>query len=411
MMNRMVKGKRVWLILAMGLIALLLLGACAPAPSEPANGKKVVEIGYISPFTGPGSAQEQIFLAAALDYVRYFNEEEVLPGVSIELTWADAAMSLARFVSIYERFRARGIPVMMSNQTLGLEARQSTFEQDQIPLYSGNPVKEIVYPPGWFYFRSLTWGEQFAVVADYIMENWQEERPPKAAIMAMDTTFGRQPIPEAINYAESIGIEMLPTEFVPFVVLDATTQLLRLKEREADFAYVSGLIVTSGPIVRDAERLGLLDRMHFTGIEASAGERLIEMAGAASDGYFFPKTLPSIDETEVPGIKLVQDVQMRYYGEVTEEEEYVYGWTGAAIICEPIRRAVETVGYENVNGPAIKEAFDSIKDFDVDGLVTITYMPDDHRGSNKVAIYQVRDGKIVRATDWRNAPMLMPEGS
>ena len=72
---------------------------------------------------------------------------------------------------------------------------------------------------------------------------------------------------------------------------------------------------------------------------------------------------------------------------------------------------METVGYENVNGPAIKEAFDSIKDFDVDGLVTITYMPDDHRGSNKVAIYQVRDGKIVRATDWRNAPMLMPEGS
>ena len=57
-MNRMVKGKRVWLILAMGLIALLLLGACAPAPSEPANGKKVVEIGYMSPFTGPGSAQE-----------------------------------------------------------------------------------------------------------------------------------------------------------------------------------------------------------------------------------------------------------------------------------------------------------------------------------------------------------------
>jgi len=226
----------------------------------------------------------------------------------------------------------------------------------------------------------------------------------------MDTTFGRQPIPEAIDYAESIGIEMLPTEFVPFVVLDATTQLLRLKEQEAEFAYVSGLIVTSGPIVRDAERLGLLDQIQFCGIEASVGARLIQMTGAASEGYFVPKTLPSSDETEVPGIKLMRDVQMKYHGEVTEEEEYVYGWAGTAIICEAIKRAVEQAGYENVDGPAIKQAFDSIKDFDMDGLVTITYTPEDHRGSDKIAIYQVQGGKIVRATDWRAAPSLAPQG-
>ena len=80
-----------------------------------------------------------------------------------------------------------------------------------------------------------------------------------------------------------------------------------------------------------------------------------------------------------------------------------------AIICEAIRRAVENVGYENLDGPAIKQAFDNTNDFDVDGLVTITYTPEDHRGSNKVAIYQVRDGKLVRASDWREAPLLVPK--
>jgi branched-chain amino acid transport system substrate-binding protein len=242
------------------------------------------------------------------------------------------------------------------------------------------------------------------------MENWQEDRPPKLAIMAIDSSFGYQPIPEATDYAESLGIEMLPTEVVPFVVLDATTQLLRLKEQGAEFAYVSGLMVTSGPIVRDAERLGLLDQIQFCGIEASAGAKLIQMADAASEGYFVPKTLPSRDETDIPGIKLMQDVQMKYHGEVTEEEEYVYGWTGTVIICEAIKRAVEQVGYENVDGPAIKQAFDSIKDFDVDGLVTIAYTPEDHRGSDKIAIYQVQGGKLVRATDWRAAPSLAPQG-
>jgi ABC-type branched-subunit amino acid transport system substrate-binding protein len=408
MMSRTVKGKRVWLILAAALMVLPLLAACAP--SVPAAKEKVVEVGYISPFTGAGAAQEQISLSAVLDYIRYFNEENGIPGVTVEVLWGDSASSLDRFVSIYERFKAGRIPVMISNDTFGIVPRQSTFERDKIPLVSANPVKEIVYPPHWYYFFRPSWAEQFAAVADHVMENWQGETPPKLALIGVDSTFGRQPIPEATDYARSLGIEMLPAEFVPYVVLDASGQLLRLSDQEADFVYISGLIVTSGPILRDAERLGLLDRMQFCGLEASAGKRLIEMAGAASDGYFFPKTLPAIDETEVPGIKLMQDVQTKYHGKVLMEEEYVVGWAEIAVTCEAIRRAVAAEGYENVNGPAIKEAFDSIRGFDVYGLVNISYTPEDHRGSTKAALYQVRDGEIVRATDWRDAPMLVPQG-
>jgi hypothetical protein len=92
-----------------------------------------------------------------------------------------------------------------------------------------------------------------------------------------------------------------------------------------------------------------------------------------------------------------------------EEPEYIAGWVGTAISCEAVRRAVEHVGYENLDGPAIKEAFDSIKGFDVDGLVNITYNPpDDHRGYDKIAVYQVQGGQIVRVSDWRVAPMLLP---
>jgi len=107
----------------------------------------------------------------------------------------------------------------------------------------------------------------------------------------------------------------------------------------------------------------------------------------------------------------MQDVQTKYHGKVLMEEEYVVGWAEIAVTCEAIRRAVAEVGYENVSGPAIKEAFDSIRDFDVYGLVNISYTLEDHRGSTKAALYQVRGEKIVRATDWRDAPMLMPQGS
>jgi hypothetical protein len=202
---------------------------------------------------------------------------------------------------------------------------------------------------------------------------------------------------------------MLPTEFVPYVVLDATVQLLRIDEGGADFVYLSGVVPTSGPIMRDAERLGLLDHIQFGALEPASGPLLIEMVGVASEGFLTPKTLPSLDEAEIPGVKLMLDKQMEYHGRVVKQD-YAPGWVAGAIMCEAIRKAVEQVGYENLSGPAVKEGFDSIKGFDVDGLVTITYNPpDDHRGSSKVAMYQVREGKMVRVGDWRDVPKLVPE--
>ena len=207
MRNGTVTGKGGWFILAIGLIALLLFTACAPA--SPVEEEKVVEFGYTSPFTGPG-ATEAIALSAVLDYVRYFNEEENIPGVTVEVVWYDVGIDVARFASAYQRLRDRGIFVMKSNQTSGIEAYKPRFERDQVPLYTGNPCKEYVYPPGWYYFRAPTWGEQAAAMFEYIMENWQEERPPKLALMLVDTGMGKQPTPEAAEYAESLGIEILP---------------------------------------------------------------------------------------------------------------------------------------------------------------------------------------------------------
>jgi branched-chain amino acid transport system substrate-binding protein len=409
MKNKMVRGKGLGIIMAIALTALLLVAACAPA--SPLVERKVVEMGTINSLTGAGSRADQLYLSGQLDYIRHFNDQEMMPGMTLEVVWRDSARSVERWISAYEAFRARGIPVLMSTETVGLEAYHDKLEQDKMPLVTDNSAQEIVYPPRWYYFSCSTWAEQFTVVADYIMENWQEERPPRLAFMATDSSFGRQIEVTGTKYAQGLGFEILPMEIVAYVPIDTTTQLLRLKERGTDFVYVSGLIVTAGPILRDAERLGLLDKIHFSGNKISAGQGLIEMAGVASEGYLFPRTCPSILETELPGIKLIWDVQTKYHGEVVAEEEYIGGWVAAAVACEAVRRAEENVGYENLSGPAIKEALDSIKGFDVDGLATITYNPpDDHGGCRKVAAYQIRGGEIVRVSDWQAAPILVPEG-
>ena len=71
-----------------------------------------------------------------------------------------------------------------------------------------------------------------------------------------------------------------------------------------------------------------------------------------------------------------------------------------------MKRALEDVGNQNLDGPAVKRALESMKDFDVNGMSKATFGPEDHRGVQEYALYQVRNEKIVRLSDRRQTPVL-----
>ena len=410
MNGRIAKEKAFGVALAIGLVALLIVTACAPTPTEPVE--KKVELGYVCGVTGAAAASVQVGIQAVEDYFRYFNEQEGLPGVSIRLMWRDDMLQYPLLYSHYERFVTHGVPLIFMEEATGLMGLEDRFEKDGVVIMAAQcGYEEVAYPPGWRYGSCPTQAEQAAVVIEYFRENWKEERPPRLAFVGIDSPFGYDPVATGTKYAEGLGFEVLPMEVVPFVTLDATTQLLRLKNSGVDLVYMQAFAGASGPILRDAERLGLLGQMHFSGHSTCVSEAVTEMVPIASEGVIVARYLPTIDEIEVPGIKLIADLQMKYHGEVERglEEQYTLYWQVADVVCEAIKRAVENVGYENLDGRSLKEAMDSIKDYDVYGIARITYKPDDHRGNTQVAVYQVRERKVYRVTDWRESQMLVPE--
>jgi len=404
MKNRMAKQKQlVASILAVALVALLVLSACAP---RPIGEEKTVQFGVIMPITGPVSATSQLNVRGGENYVRYFNEQEAVPGVRIEYLWRDSGYQAPLFISQYERLVAAGVPLVRGDETAGLFGIRGKLKRDEVVAFvSGGGAHELFYPEpaGWVYGMIPTQSEAAAVALEHFMENWKEERPPRFAFAGYGAAWGQEPR-YATEYARSLGFEVLPPEVVPVVVLDATVQLLRLEEAGADLAYLQMTEGASGPILKDAERLGLLDQMHFAGTPGAMPERAVKSIGIASEGFLTARPFPLFTETGVPGIKLMMDNMMKYHGEVTTEAEVSYGWISAAVVCEAMRRAIENVGYENLDGLAVKEALDSMKDFDVYGLMSITYKPDDHRGATKLALYEVRGGELVRVSDWRETP-------
>jgi branched-chain amino acid transport system substrate-binding protein len=405
MRNRMVKEKTLGaVVLAIALTALFVLTACAP---QPIVEEKTVQFGWVLPITGGASAAIAPVVTGGQDYVRYFNEQEAIPGVQIELLWRDTAFQFSLGLSHYERLVAAGIPLIGavdSALVLGLKER---FELDKVVAFiPGATYQEELYPePGWLYAVTPLISEQAAVLFQYFMETWQEERPPRLALVGIsESQFGWEPR-YATGYARDLGFEVLPWEAVPIVPLDTTVQLLRLSEEGADLVHLQCQAEGAGVILKDAERLGLLDKFQFAGHSSAMGDRTIRLAGAAAtEGFLTSMVYPWFDETEVPGIKLIIDNMMKYHGKVERDGEYYFGWVSAAVICEAISRAIENVGYENLDGPAIKEALDGMNEFDVYGLANITYKPDDHRGATRMAVYEVRGGKLVRVSDWQEVP-------
>jgi branched-chain amino acid transport system substrate-binding protein len=407
MRNRIVGRKGLWTILLVGLVALLLFTACVPAP--PVEEEKVVEIGLVAPLTGAPSAAVQYGFRNLVDYLRYFEEigipgVTIQPGVTIELAWADSGFEVPRAISAYQKFVERGVVFLYIFAPGEAEALKARCERDEVPAITGAVTDAVMYPPGWIYAFNPTESEKFAVVADWIMENWQEERPPRVAFMGTDTAYGRATEVLGAKYAESIGIEMLPFEIVPYMPLDTSVQLLRLLERGADFIYITSVWATAMPIMKDAERLGLTGKIRFGGYETSQSIALLEVLGPSAEGYFVARATPWYKE-----VPFLTDMYMRYRGKIDTPGDGANVLLYGSVMIEAVRRAIEEVGYENLDGRAVKEALDSIRDFDPHGInKKMTYTPEDRRGSATVRIYQVEGGEVVPITDWREAPMLVP---
>ena len=183
MRNRMVKEKRLGIaILAIALAAVLLFTACAPRPIVK---EKTAQFGWIMPLTGGGASVCQVIVLGGADYIRYFNEQEAIPGVRIELLWRDSALQVALFQSHYERLVEHGIPLIIFMEAPGPLALKERFVRDEVVAFSAVGHHEVTYPGfAWYYVITPTVPEQAAVLLEYFMENWEEERPPKVRLCA-----------------------------------------------------------------------------------------------------------------------------------------------------------------------------------------------------------------------------------
>lgn len=390
-------------------VSLVVLPACKAEEAPP---EAVITIYEINDLSGPISATEIPWHQSLEDYIRYLNEDQGgINGIRIELKYVDTGYELERSMLAYKRFKEEGAFITMSFASGDIDARKEMNIKDQIVDFCCPCPDVVLYPPGYHFSQGPGYVNLFGAALDWIKATWKETRPPRVASLTWDNPLGRSHLTRGPVYAKELGIDYVGTEFMGYGAIDVTPQLLKLNEAGADYVYMNISCANIAVALKSLHKLGLQDEMKIMGFTFGYSYLVVGMAGVDNaEGYLWAATTALASETDIPGVKLATEVHARYRA-TPMTDDLVHHWGSYELLFEAIRRALDAVGYEKLDGPALKEyGFETMTDFPGSGCRgPASYSKVDREGCKYIRMVEVRGGKAIPISDWIRVPNLVPD--
>jgi branched-chain amino acid transport system substrate-binding protein len=356
--------------------------------------QQTIKIGGIFDLTGGTGDVGGPYAAAVRDYINYVNKQGGVSGKKIELIDTDYAYKIPQAVSAYKEMQSKGVIAILGWGTGDTEAMAPMIASDKIPYISASYSEHLVFEKTPYNFiGATTYSDQARLALKWIKDNWKDKsRAPRVALIYNDSGFGRSPIQDAEDFAKKIGVEIVDKEIVGLQDLDATTQLLNMQKKNVDFAINQHTTMATSTILKDARKLGLKTR--FIGLNWTFSEKLIQMAGEATEGFMAPMPFAFWTETNVKGVQFMHKVRKEMKGTLdVQPVNYTQGFIGAYLLVEALKKAGN-----NLTGENIKKVLETNK-FDMMGLCAdIAYKPDLRKPNVSARMYVIKKGKIEPLT-------------
>jgi len=397
------------ILLSLLVAAMPFASGCAPKPAVEVEVEKIATYLSLSDLTGPTAGMRAQAEEMTEAYVDEVNEKGGVDGVKINFILIDTRYDTARAVAAYKRYR--GEPNLLYVQppsTEGARALAPQWERDKVVGY--------VPPDGYFQAfpsRMFLWGpcyqDAFAGMLDWAVADWKAKgKPgmPTIGHIGWDSAYGQEPLHGGIEYAEKLGVTVLPPEFFPTGALKHDVYLTRLASAGANYIHVGGVDPTPSNVIRDAHALGLTKDIQFIadfwGPNEAVGVRAHPEAleGTVIYGYFLrgeeAREHPFTEVWVKRGLGNLADMPDMIPLGVTWVRGFEFG----------LREALKDVSYEELDGEALFQGLKRLTGVDVNDGFTgpCAWSETDRRGSKLLRFYQVQDSKIVPITGWVEAP-------
>jgi len=410
-------GKTKYLLIGAILLSVVLVlpvvSGCAPKAAPPPK-EKIATYLSLSDYTGPIAGLAVPGDMGCQDMFKEISEKGV-DGVKVNFIGVDTRYDVARGVSAYKRYRTEPkLLVMNPFSTATAKAIAPMTAKDKV-IQLATLDGEFQAFPGWGFTWGVIYQNGFGATINFILEDWKakgKSGTPVIGYMAWDSAFGKEPLRGGKEYAEKLGVKLLPPEFFPTGAPDHSVWLQRLAGGGANYIIISGVDPTPSNIMRDAYKLGLTKTIQFVdatywGPSEAVG---IKLHPEATEGCWMISYYLRGDEAW--SHPLASYMVPKYRGATVAEfrkttaANYVSGFEWALAYQEGLKRALKAVSYDKLSGEAMKTAYESLTGLDITQGITgpCTYSPTNRQFCDVVKFYAVKSGKEVPLTGWTKAP-------
>ncbi len=396
------------------MVALLVLPVVGCAPGAAPPKEKVISYLSLSDYTGPIAGLLVPADMGCEDMFKEINATGGVDGIKCNFIGVDTRYDLARGVSAYKRYRTEPKLLVLNaiSTGLGKAIMPMTAKDKVVQLAPGDG--EFQAKVGWVFSWGDTFQNRFGASIDFILEDWKAKGKsgmPTVGYINWDNPFGREFLRGGKEYAEKLGVKLLPPEFFPTGAPEHTVWLRRLAEGHPDYVLIGGVDPTPSNILRDAYKMELTKTIQFVdtawGLTEAVG---IKLHPEATEGCWMVSYFLRGDECW--SHPLAAAMVPKYHGKSVDEfrkttpANYVSGMIWALVYQEGAKRALKAVGYDKLDGEAMKIAYESLTGLDLgQGLVgPNTYSPTSRQGTDVTKFYQVKGGKEVPISGWRKVP-------
>lgn len=399
--------KSMWTSLFMGIMFVLLLGACSSdekvaVSGDVTKGERTVVIGGLYDITGGTGDVGTPYAEGEQAYFKHLKSKGGVEGLNIELTGKDYAYEIPQAQKIYQELRDKEkVSAVLGWGTGDTEALRQQVASDKLPYFSASyseNLKSLEESP-YNFLAAASYSDQGRSVLKWIKDN-HKGSDPTVALLYNDTAFGRSPIEDIKAYGEEIGVKIVDEQIVDVQATEAQSQLLNMQKKNPDYAIIQETWGATATILRDANTLGI--ETQFIGLNWASGEGVIDIVGAdIAEGYIgiLSHAMPSEDLPGMAEIKEYLDAEGKTLEDI--DQKFIQGWTTAKILVAGIQEAAKNHPDGELTGEEIRSGLESIKDLDLGGLgASVSFSAESHTGTEKTRLGIVKGGEWEPLTDY-----------
>jgi branched-chain amino acid transport system substrate-binding protein len=366
------------------IVGVICFGLVVSGSAQP------IKVGAVINLTGPASSWGQYHAKGHQDYIKYVNEVRGgIAGRKIELTIVDHAYKVPEGVKYVKKFCEDKMDTIATwDAGTGIQIKP-IIQEYKIPTINYSTYQGILTPPiGYIYLPFGSYVLDSYAVLEYIKSIHKGKEAPKVGLLTYNNVYGKSIHDPSKEYAAKNNINIVSIEEFPPATVDLSTELLRLKQKGAEYLFVQILPAGIITALKAADRNNY--NVPFFGTWTATDPDFFKLGQGLIGNRLFMQFCGVLPEDKTWGIKLLQDLWAKYKSVDKFETSYWEGVVIAMIQEKAIHRAAGL--YKTINAENINKAMETFKNEDFGGLIpNVTYTKDNHEASFVARIVRIHE--------------------